>query len=83
MFRILSTGGQRSARALRSTTAKAKTANSRSSTASLSTAPAPNDENPFSIQGQFREGRASYLDMSSTTPLDPRVLDKMMPYFVS
>ena len=37
----------------------------------------------FSIQGTFREGQASYLDMSSTTPLDPRVLDKMMPYMVS
>ena len=34
----------------------------------------------FSIQGTFREGRASYLDMSSTTPMDPRVLDKMMPF---
>ena len=37
----------------------------------------------FSIQGTFREGRASYLDMSATTPMDPRVLDKMMPFMVS
>jgi len=36
----------------------------------------------FSIQGQFREGRAAYLDMSATTPLDPRVLDAMAPYMI-
>ena len=42
----------------------------------------PNDGR-FSIQGTFREGRASYLDMSATTPMDPRVLDKMMPFMVS
>lgn len=41
------------------------------------------NDGKFSIKGKFREGRASYLDMQSTTPLDPRVLDKMMPYMVS
>lgn len=45
----------------------------------LQTAP---EDSPFSIQGQFREGRAAYLDMSATTPLDPRVLDAMAPYMV-
>ncbi|CAL7950510.1 unnamed protein product [Xylocopa violacea] len=29
------------------------------------------------------EGRALYLDAQSTTPLDPRVLDKMMPYLTT
>lgn len=36
----------------------------------------------YSIRGKFREGRAAYLDMSSTTPLDPRVLDVMAPYMI-
>mmetsp|Transcript_65074 Transcript_65074/g.181958 ORF Transcript_65074/g.181958 Transcript_65074/m.181958 type:complete len:505 (-) Transcript_65074:132-1646(-) len=43
---------------------------------------APPEESPFSIQGKFREGRAAYLDMSATTPLDPRVLDAMAPYMI-
>jgi hypothetical protein len=36
----------------------------------------------YSIKDSFKEGRAAYLDMSSTTPLDPRVLDAMAPYMV-
>ncbi|CAN0495998.1 unnamed protein product, partial [Ectocarpus sp. 12 AP-2014] len=34
----------------------------------------------FSIKGQALAGRASYLDMQATTPMDPRALDAMMEY---
>eukprot|EP00521_Asterionellopsis_glacialis_P006211 CAMPEP_0195285288 /NCGR_PEP_ID=MMETSP0707-20130614/3177_1 /TAXON_ID=33640 /ORGANISM="Asterionellopsis glacialis, Strain CCMP134" /LENGTH=505 /DNA_ID=CAMNT_0040344761 /DNA_START=146 /DNA_END=1663 /DNA_ORIENTATION=+ len=36
----------------------------------------------YSIRDTFKEGRAVYLDTSATTPLDPRVLDKMLPYMI-
>jgi cysteine desulfurase len=44
-------------------------------------AEAPQDSK-YSIVGAAREGRAAYLDMQSTTPLDPRVLDAMAPYMI-
>lgn len=37
----------------------------------------------FSIKGQAISGRPAYLDFQATTPLDPRVLDAMMPFLVS
>eukprot|EP00804_Cyclotella_cryptica_P029692 CCRYP_018707-RA/>CCRYP_018707-RA protein AED:0.11 eAED:0.11 QI:78/1/1/1/1/1/4/140/475 len=90
MHRILLTSSQRSLRSSRPKVAATATATATATTtpthaASLSTAALvhdDNDANRFSIRGKFRTGRASYLDMSSTTPLDPRVLDKMMPYFI-
>jgi len=36
----------------------------------------------FSIKGEAQQGRALYLDMQATTPLDPRVLDAMMPHML-
>ncbi len=73
--------------ASRSTSAVVHNNNNATTRRSFSSAAAveETDDNDgrFSIQGTFREGRATYLDMSATTPMDPRVLDKMMPFMVS
>jgi len=37
----------------------------------------------FSIGGEAFEGRAAYLDGAATTPIDPRVLDSMLPWMTS
>ena len=86
MQRMFISSSRRAATFLQSATTSNISRTSSSSTRYLSSAAIANDDEindgRFSIQGTFREGQASYLDMSATTPLDPRVLDKMMPYMV-
>ncbi|KAL5206114.1 hypothetical protein ABZP36_034323 [Zizania latifolia] len=52
----------------------------------LSTAAVPADaeeEEAVTIKGVRISGRPLYMDMQATTPVDPRVLDAMLPFYLS
>ncbi|GLT46854.1 hypothetical protein SLA2020_205840 [Shorea laevis] len=59
----------------------------RFSTAAVAAAPSVEtqyeDENGISMKGIKVAGRPLYLDMQATSPVDPRVLDAMLPFYIS
>lgn len=41
------------------------------------------EKGKYSIKDEILEGRPLYLDAQATTPMDPRVLDKMLPFMTN
>ncbi|RWW08797.1 hypothetical protein GW17_00027740, partial [Ensete ventricosum] len=49
----------------------------------LPSATGEEDAGMVSMKGVRISGRPLYLDMQATTPVDPRVLDAMLPFYLS
>ncbi|OMP01727.1 Aminotransferase, class V/Cysteine desulfurase [Corchorus olitorius] len=54
-----------------------------STAAAVATPPDYEDPSGITMKGVKISGRPLYLDMQATSPVDPRVLDSMLPYYLS